>query len=396
MEDKNKDGESHKGPPRLQVPDAAKAKSTKALKSMPGVTRVRTDSESPADVSDSDTYLWCPCGLYDRLIQKNNFEIECSVCKVWWHHKCVGFAGLTKAACMKMTEFRCPSCFRFSDAIAAKLAANAAEAFPAKKDQECRGEPTLMDLRNGLDELKGIMAARPSTTKVSERECSTLSVMMTDKLHGFSEIIRTTVKEECEKSGEKIQAAVVGTLKEKTASFADMVKKGNNDVMENTKIVVKEGNTESSSRTQEKMADDHWQREKRKKNVVIREVKELATDSVEKRKEHDMQFLTEVCNISGDDIDHAFRAGRLIKEGDPAPLRRNGKPRGPRPLICVLKSEEYVATYTNNGRGERVEVRSLDSEDEKKYYFINRDLCEADALADFRLRQLRKSKDQFQ
>ena len=60
------------------------------------------------------------------------------------------------------------------------------------------------------------------------------------------------------------------------------------------------------------------------------------------------------------------------------------------------KSEEYVATYTNNGRGERVEVRSLDSEDEKKYYFINRDLCEADALADFRLRQLRKSKDQFQ
>ena len=70
--------------------------------------------------------------------------------------------------------------------------------------------------------------------------------------------------------------------------------------------------------------------------------------------------------------------------------------RGPRPLICVLKSEEYVATYTNKGRGERVEVRSLDSEDEKKYYFINRDLCEADALADFRLRQLRKSKDQFQ
>ena len=55
----------------------------------------------------------------------------------------------------------------------------------------------------------------------------------------------------------------------------------------------------------------------------------MATDSVEKRKEHDMKFLTEVCNIPGDDIDHAFRAGRLIKEGDPAPLRRNGKPRGP-------------------------------------------------------------------
>ena len=36
-----------------------------------------------------------------------------------------------------------------------------------------------MDLRNGLDELKGIVAARP-TAKVFERECSILSVIMSD------------------------------------------------------------------------------------------------------------------------------------------------------------------------------------------------------------------------
>ena len=375
-EDKNKDGGSHKGPPRLQVPDAAKVKpAAKAPKSMLGMTRVRTDSESPADVNESDTYLWCPCGLYDRLIQKTNFEIECTVCKVWWHHKCVGFAGLTKTACMKMTEFKCPSCFVFSDAIAAKLAADAAEAFPAKKDQECRGEPTLMDLRNGLDELKGIMAARPSA-KVSERECSTLSVMLSDKLHGMSEVIITTVKEEFAKSSEKMQVAVVGALKEKTTSFADMVKRGNSDIMEGTKQIVTESNTESRERTQEKLADDHWQREKRKKNVVIRDVKELDTDKVEERKEFDMKFLTEVCNIMPDDIDHVFQAGKLRKKGDPVPLRGNGKPVGPRPLICVLKDEAMVISYTNEGRGERVEVKDLASDgDEMKYYFINRDLC---------------------
>ena len=52
-------------------------------------TRVRTDSEGQGDSSKSDALQWCPCGLYDRVIQKNNFEIECFDCKVWWHHKCV-------------------------------------------------------------------------------------------------------------------------------------------------------------------------------------------------------------------------------------------------------------------------------------------------------------------
>ena len=60
---------------------------------------------------------------------------------------------------------------------------------------------------------------------------------------------------------------------------------------------------------------------------MIRDVKELDTDKVEERKEFDMKFLTEVCNIMPDDIDHVFRAGKLRKKGDPVPLRGNGKPR---------------------------------------------------------------------
>ena len=266
----------------------------------------------------------------------------------------------------------------------------------ASTDREDQSEPTLKDLKKGLDELKGIMTTnnitRGPSAQVSDKDCSTLSVMMSDKLHGLSEIIITTVKEEFVKSSEKMQVAVVGALKEKTTSFADMVKRGNSDIMEGTKQIVTESNTESRERTQEKLADDHWQREKRKKNVVIREVKELDTDKVEDRKEFDMKFLTQVCNIMPDDIDHAFRAGKLRKRGDPVPLRRNGKPVGPRPLICVLKDEAMVMSYTNEGRGDRVEVKDLASDgDEMKYYFINRDLCPTDALADFRLRQMRKS-----
>ena len=46
-------------------------------------------------------------------------------------------------------------------------------------------------------------------------------------------------------------------------------------------------------------------------------VKELATVGVEKA--HGMKFFTEVCNISEDGTNYAFRTGRLIKEGYPLP-----------------------------------------------------------------------------
>ena len=67
----------------------------------------------------------------------------------------------------------------FADGIAVKLADEAAEV-----DQGDQSEPTLNDLKKGLDELKGIMTtknmARGPSAQVSEKDCSTLSVMMSD------------------------------------------------------------------------------------------------------------------------------------------------------------------------------------------------------------------------
>ena len=149
----------------------------------------------------------------------------------------VGLVGLTKAGCEKLKEYRCPGCFVFADGIAVKPADEAAEV-----DQGDQSEPTLNDLKKGLDELKGIMTTKNMARGgPSEKDCSTLSVMMSDKLHGLSEVIITMVKEEFVKSSEKMQVAVVVALKEKTTSFADyMVKRGNSDIMEGTKQIVTE------------------------------------------------------------------------------------------------------------------------------------------------------------
>ena len=74
----------------------------------------------------------------------------------------------------------------FADEIAVKLADEATEADRAKKeegDQRGQSEPTLNDLKKGLDELKSILITRKTaalpTAQVPDnmQHCSTLSVL---------------------------------------------------------------------------------------------------------------------------------------------------------------------------------------------------------------------------
>ena len=70
----------------------------------------------------------------------------------------------------------------FADEIAVKLADEATEADRAKKeegDQRGQSEPTLNDLKKGLDELKSILITRKTAAQVPDnmQYCSTLSVL---------------------------------------------------------------------------------------------------------------------------------------------------------------------------------------------------------------------------
>ena len=78
--------------------------------------------------------------------------------------------------------------------------------------------------------------------------------------------------------------------------------------------------------------------------------------------------------IGKEEIVACFRAGRKTENADPAE---------PRPLVCTLTSEKLVVYHTHNGEGYRVE----NPHDGTEPYWINRDLCKADADAAFRARK---------
>ena len=90
-----------------------------------------------------------------------------------------------------------------------------------------------------------------------------------------------------------------------------------------------------------------------------------------------MRFLNEVLGVGQGEILTCFRAGAR---------RTNADPNKPRPLVCSLNLRLLTMLSTGStdgGKGWRVE----NPEDKTKPYWINRDLCAADADAGFRARK---------
>ncbi len=67
------------------------------------------DVSTPSVTSDKKHHdlSKCPCGTSSS----DNWKIDCSQCKQYWHTDCLGMKGLPKNACNKMLEWRCPFCF---------------------------------------------------------------------------------------------------------------------------------------------------------------------------------------------------------------------------------------------------------------------------------------------
>ena len=279
-----------------------------------------------------------------------------------------------------------------------KLAEEATEAVPAKVEEGDHGEATLNELKKGLDELKGMlitrnMAALP-TANVSEKGCSTLSVMMSDKLHGLSEVIIATMKGESEKQVPRIIDAVrqeveKGVTKmaegivEQKKTYADMAKGFEDKIVkvatvnkEMMESVVTTSNTKQAEITESNLNHEQWQRLRRQNNVIIRKVPECNSDDIAARVKYDRNWVIDNTDIAEGDIVRCTRPGQ----------RREGKPR---PLICQLKNEELVQRYTEHGKESKIgDGPPSDS------LYINKDLSPADQESDFLARKVRKESRQ--
>ena len=88
-------------------------------------------------------------------------------------------------------------------------------------------------------------------------------------------------------------------------------------------------NGDMLEKTEQNLNREQWEREVRKKNVVIRKLPECKSEDAKARFTHDMNWLTEEAGVEKNDIVKCYRPGRRSEVKI-------------RPLICVLKTEELV------------------------------------------------------
>ncbi len=90
----------------------------------------------------------------------------------------------------------------------------------------------------------------------------------------------------------------------------------------------------------------------------------------------DYNFIYNELGMEKDEVDSCLRAGNKkekVKPSDPEPCR---------PLIIRMREDECVRHWTDGGRGYRTQGG----------FWVNNDLCAADRIANFRLRQQRKER----
>jgi len=231
---------------------------------------------------------------------------------------------------------------------------------------------TLQDLSKEILELKGLvrlsqMSSVPSAVQsspVDARSVETIRLIVREELHVTSDMMAVQI-------GDKVNQAITT----KTKGWSAALEKKSTVVVDKEAMeeIVTSATDHSVKSNEMKASDTDHQRQRRRRNVVIKKVAESTDKDPKKRMAYDMKFITEVLGM-GDEILTCFRAGAKREVPDPDK---------PRPLIVSFKTVDDAEYWSYNGEGLRVE----NPKDKKEPHWINRDLCAADAEAGFRARK---------
>ena len=342
-------------------------------------TETRCECEEDCDCERFDC-VFCPCA--DFTVSQES--IQCTVCYVWFHVVCANLRGLTGKEIEKMEGWSCCTCWAAGSPLAIVLFG---EMLPdaVKGVANSKTEVTLEVLAEEIRELKGIVtvsqiSSGPAVAGLSqatrgspgELNCQTVGLMLKEQLHLQVPVIAARVKDVMDAGVKNI----VDSYAEQKKTYAEMSKgleekvarsaKMNKEMVEN---VVKSGNVEQAKKTEANLNLEAYERLKRKQNVIVRGVPESNSDVIATRIEHDLKWIMQETDIAKDDIVRCYRPGQRKKDK-------------PRPLICVLKTEEMVQQYTNFGRGSKI-----GDGNPKDSFFVNLDLSPADQEADFLARK---------
>ena len=313
---------------------------------------------------------FCPCykALGERSVVKEGAdEIQCHQCNIWWHCACAGLEKLTSEAARDMVNWKGPCCFVLNEFIRTLLKSES----EVKEDGDSEAPVTLKQLREELVMLEGkLRPVNTATNKVlsapvDARSSETIRLILKEELHVTSGMMAAQI-------GDKVNQAITT----KTKSWAEALKKKSTVVVDKDAMeeIVNSTTDHSVKSNEMKASDTEHQRRRRIRNIVVKKVAECTDKDPKKRMAFDMRFLNEVLGVGQGEILTCFRAGAR---------RTNADPNKPRPLVCSLKTADDVEYWTDGGKGWRVE----NPEDRNKPYWINRDLCAADADAGFRARK---------
>jgi len=311
--------------------------------------------------------VYCPCEDFSQT--KNS--LQCTGCFTWFHLDCANLKGLGEEDVRKLDKWTCCRCWAAVSPLARKLLmAGLSEVAVGNT-----GDVTLNDLKDEIDVLKGLVnmsqmssppAAGQNQNQVSGNDGNTIRLILKEELHLTSSVMATQIEEKVTKAVVAKTKAWTEILKTKQSVNLDkdmleeIVNKSSDHVVESSEI---------------KNSDTEYQRRRRLRNVVIQKVPECEDKDPkagEKRKSFDMKFVTQTLGIDKNDVVSCFRAGKHSRDAVK-----------PRPLIVTLKTDELVEWHSDQGNGYRVENLN----NPKEPFWINKDLCAADAEAGFRARK---------
>ena len=253
--------------------------------------------------------LLCPCKMKTVGVRQNSPTITCCGCSLKWHVRCVGLHGMSAKEAAKYIEWRCPKCY----------------VLPLEESDFQANDPTLHE--NIISEVMKILPA-----------------------------LVTTVVQETQKQSDKTYASVVKEAQE--SLIMDCFEKSSATVV---------------AKGMQKIEDDIVEWDRRKCNVIIRNVPECNDESSLQRRDYDMAKVQDILEIQ--DCKVIVRCVRLGK--------LSGQESVCRPLLVSFDKPETACRHHGNGKG----VKSKDG------YWINPDLSKMQREANFRARKfLREAK----
>ena len=285
-------------------------------------------AENKEDDDSGEVYVekFCKCGEW-----KKDGYVGCHAegCDSWWHWGCIGWTNLTdeliKALSAKEMIWNCPACIM----------------------KEMTGEND----NNGGDDVATVVKTE------------------------LARLLPTIVTE-----------VVNATTEKQTKKWSSLLKENTEENKKTIKTTMEDNHEKVVKTAIMKMDSDHVEREKRKKNIVIKGVPESKKKTQREKTEEDFDFVQCLLELDEDDIWYVTRAGPQLGS-------LPNDQRTCRPLIASLSSPELASQKHGHGRGKKWYMMSeMGDTSRDEYFYVNQDLIYSDRKADYDARQARNAK----